>query len=200
MNLKRVFSLGLIFLGIYLIFLNRAITGSIIGSSEKSQINMIGMLIFFIGIIFYFLKAKVSDEDYRRRESHLKEILGQRYNRLSPVLQLEANKALRKHEQHLLRDRLYWLRNSHTNKDLYKDNLAADCLSNGHIPEKRRELISIAQKCGYNVETGGDGYVVRGRKKEKITEIEKHNNIPRGTAVNILKALAKGKFYGRKAA
>lgn len=79
-------------------------------------------------------------------------------------------------------------------------NDAQKALDDNKIETSSKKLIRIAKRCGYDIRVGGDGFVVRDLRKNKITEIPKSKVVASGTARSILKALSKGVFVGRKSA
>lgn len=80
-------------------------------------------------------------------------------------------------------------------------NEAQQWLKQGYIPEKTRELISVAKRSGYNIESSREGYKIK-KYGKVITEIPGHKRIKKYTSKNILKALATGESsnYRRRSA
>lgn len=61
MNWKRGFGIGLLFVGIFLIIVDRSITGNVIGVGEFNVLSIFGMAVFLIGLFLIIATRTIDD-------------------------------------------------------------------------------------------------------------------------------------------
>lgn len=194
MNKKRILGMLIALSGLFLIFSDFKLTGAVIGLPSEPVVKVAGMIIFLVGISL----IATAEKEYRERESRLKKIMGRKFESLSEEERNTYIKSYRRHEKK--EEKKIALLDYSPEKIKYLQNEATEALKRGYIPERTSELIQIAKQCGYNLFSGGEGTIVRDSRGNKITEIGGHNRTERIIAKKVLKAMAIGKFYGKKSA
>lgn len=58
MNWKKGFGIGLLFIGVFIIFTSRVLTGAVIGAKPENYLGILGILVFVVGIVILFLERE----------------------------------------------------------------------------------------------------------------------------------------------
>lgn len=79
-------------------------------------------------------------------------------------------------------------------------NVADSYLRQGALLTKEHQLLKLAKVCRYKIIDGEKHSIVRDKEGNKITEIPHHKELDGETSRRIMRAMAEGRFIGRRSA
>jgi hypothetical protein len=180
-----LFALGCVFL----FNSNLNITGAITGQmSDMSTNSIIGLFLVFASGTVYLKGKYDQDEMQKNGELFVKHHFKAYRIHLENTKDREILSVPEYKRDDYAKNKLYSL--IHQSKGLPSSkkvkNEAAELLEHGRIPTKYKELKTIAERMGYILTEGSEHTKVK-RDKALVTELPRHQDIDRRTAMRIVK-------------